>query len=94
MDQTGTSRLRARSATKSRSSGRAAREERGGRVQQADAPGSGDRVVTARGGGGAEEELTQRNTFQSVDTMLTPESPFPALIDYWLQAVLDPDRWH
>lgn len=30
------------------------------------------------------KRLTQRNAFQPVDTALTPDSPFPALVDYWL----------
>ena len=30
------------------------------------------------------KKLTQRNAFQPVDTTLTPDSPFPALVDYWL----------
>lgn len=25
-----------------------------------------------------------RNAFQPIDTTLTPDSPFPALVDYWL----------
>lgn len=29
-------------------------------------------------------KLTQRNAFQPVDTTLTPDSPFTALVDYWL----------
>jgi integrase len=28
--------------------------------------------------------LAERNAFQPVDTTLTPDSPFPALVDYWL----------
>lgn len=30
------------------------------------------------------KRLTLRNAFQPVDTALTPDSPFPALVDYWL----------
>lgn len=30
------------------------------------------------------KRLAQRNAFQPVDTTLTPDSPFPALVDYWL----------
>lgn len=30
------------------------------------------------------KKLTQRNAFQPVDTTLTPDSPFPALVEYWL----------
>ncbi len=30
------------------------------------------------------KRLTQRNAFQPVDTALTPASPFPALVEYWL----------
>ena len=30
------------------------------------------------------KKLTQRNAFQPIDTTLTPDSPFPALVDYWL----------
>lgn len=30
------------------------------------------------------KKLTQRNAFQPVDTTLTPDSPFTALVDYWL----------
>jgi hypothetical protein len=30
------------------------------------------------------KKLTQRNAFQPVDTTLTPDSPFPALVAYWL----------
>lgn len=30
------------------------------------------------------KRLTQRNAFQPVDTALTPDRPFPALVDYWL----------
>ena len=30
------------------------------------------------------KKLTQRNAFRPVDTTLTPDSPFPALVDYWL----------
>ena len=30
------------------------------------------------------KKLTQRDAFQPVDTTLTPDSPFPALVDYWL----------
>lgn len=29
-------------------------------------------------------KLTQRNAFQPVDATLTPDSPFPALVAYWL----------
>jgi hypothetical protein len=28
------------------------------------------------------KRLTQRNAFHPVDTTLTPDSPFPALVDY------------
>ena len=28
--------------------------------------------------------LAERNAFQPVDTTLTPDSPFPALVEYWL----------
>jgi hypothetical protein len=28
--------------------------------------------------------LAERNAVQPVDTTLTPDSPFPALVDYWL----------
>lgn len=28
--------------------------------------------------------LAERNAFQPVDTTLTPDSPFPVLVDYWL----------
>ncbi len=30
------------------------------------------------------KKLAERNAFQPVDTTLTPDSPFPALVDYWL----------
>lgn len=30
------------------------------------------------------KKLTQRNAFQPIDTTLTPDSPFPALVAYWL----------
>ena len=30
------------------------------------------------------QKLAERNAFQPVDTTLTPDSPFPALVDYWL----------
>ena len=30
------------------------------------------------------KKLAERNAFQPVDTTLTPESPFPALVDHWL----------
>jgi hypothetical protein len=30
------------------------------------------------------KKLAERNSFQPVDTALTPDSPFPALVDYWL----------
>lgn len=30
------------------------------------------------------KKLTQRNAFQPVDTTLTPDSPFTALVEYWL----------
>jgi integrase len=30
------------------------------------------------------KKLTQRNAFQPIDTSLTPDSPFPALVAYWL----------
>lgn len=48
------------------------------------------RLVQATAGSRAAAEaelkkrLTQRNAFQPVDTALTPESPFPALVEYWL----------
>jgi len=30
------------------------------------------------------KKLAERNAFRPVDTTLTPDSPFPALVDYWL----------
>lgn len=30
------------------------------------------------------KKLAERNAFQPVGTTLTPDSPFPALVDYWL----------
>jgi hypothetical protein len=30
------------------------------------------------------KKLAERNAFQPVDTTLTPDSPFPALVEYWL----------
>jgi hypothetical protein len=30
------------------------------------------------------KKLPERNVFQPVDTTLTLDSPFPALVDYWL----------
>ncbi|MCW2788872.1 MAG: integrase family protein [Aeromicrobium sp.] len=30
------------------------------------------------------QKLAERNAFQPVDTTLTPDSPFPALVDHWL----------
>lgn len=29
-------------------------------------------------------KLAERNAYQPVDTTLTPDSPFTALVDYWL----------
>lgn len=44
--------------------------------------------ATARSRPAAEAELkwrlAERNVFQPIDTTLTPDSPFPALVEYWL----------
>lgn len=51
-----------------------------GQTRQVQATGSSRAAAEAE----LKKRLTQRNAFPPVDTTLTPDSPFPALMEYWL----------